>query len=200
VLVSPNPAVVLLAHLLHPLRGLQPESAAATVIQPVSLYGTPGLEELFEHTRQIVALGERRQTPLFGGQLAFNLMPSTADSAAIEETLGAVLKETGERPAVAVQVIQGAVFHSLSVSLYVRLGGKATAQSLRKTLAAHPYLEAAEHPKHLGPIDAAAQGKVIFGTVRKDAAGGFWLWAVMDNLTRGGALNALEIVEALHQE
>ena len=31
--------------------------------------------------------------------------------------------------------------------------------------------------------------------VRKDDTGGFWLWAVMDNLTRGGALNAIEIAE-----
>jgi aspartate-semialdehyde dehydrogenase len=38
---------------------------------------------------------------------------------------------------------------------------------------------------------------VIFGTVRKATDGGFWLWAVMDNLTRGGALNAVEIAEAV---
>ena len=57
--------------------------------------------------------------------------------------------------------------------------------------------EAADRPKHLGPIEAAASDKVIFGTVRKDDTGGFWLWAVMDNLTRGGALNAVEIAEAV---
>jgi aspartate-semialdehyde dehydrogenase len=55
-----------------------------------------------------------------------------------------------------------------------------------------------DKPRLLGPIDAAASDKVLFGTVRKDeAAGGLWLWAVMDNLTRGGALNAIEIAEAL---
>ena len=49
------------------------------------------------------------------------------------------------------------------------------------------------------PIEEVTVGdKVLFGTVRKDeAAGGLWLWAVMDNLTRGGALNAIEIAEAL---
>lgn len=194
VLLSPHPAVVLLAHLLHPLRGLQLESAAATVIQPASMFGTPGLEELFEQTRQIVAMTERRQTPVFGAQLAFNMLPTTADALPLTELLGQVM---GDAPPVALQVVQGGVFHSLAVSLYVRLGGKATVQSLRKALAAHPYVEVAERPKHLGPIDAAAQDKVILGTIRKDAAGGFWIWAVMDNLTRGGALNAIEIVEGL---
>jgi aspartate-semialdehyde dehydrogenase len=202
VLLSPHPAVVLLAHLLHPLRGLPLESAAATVIQPASVFGTPGLEELFEQTRQIVTMSDRRQTPVFGAQLAFNMLPTSADALPLTELLKQVMGEgiRGKAP-VALQVVQGGVFHSLAVSLYVRpdgkATGKATVQSLRKALLAHPYLEAADRPKHLGPTDAAAQDKVILGTVRKDATGGFWIWAVMDNLTRGGALNAVEIVEGL---
>jgi aspartate-semialdehyde dehydrogenase len=198
VLVSPHPAVVLLAHLLHPLRALQLEAAAATVIQPASLFGTPGLEELFEQTRQIVAMSDRRQTPVFGAQLAFNMLPTTADTLPLAEILGQVMET---KTPVAVQVLQGGVFHSLAVSLHVRLGAKATVQSVRKALTAHTYLEPANRPKHLGPIDAAAQDKVILGTIRKeerkDATDGFWVWAVMDNLTRGGALNAIEIVECL---
>lgn len=194
VLLSPHPAVVLLAHLLHPLRDLRPESAVATVILPASMSGNPGLEELFEQTRQIVAMSERRTTPVFGAQLSFNLLPTTADALPLTEMLQTVL---GGAPPVALQVVQGGVFHSLSASLYVRFGAKATVQAVRKAFAAHPHLEIADRPKLLGPIDAAASGKVIFGAVQKDAADGFWLWAVMDNLTRGGALNAIEIVEGL---
>jgi aspartate-semialdehyde dehydrogenase len=206
VLVSPHPAVVLLAHLLHPLRGMATESMTATVIQPASMSGNPGLEELFEQTRQIVAMAERRPTSIFGAQLAFNLLPTPADSLPLAATLQRVLGdlvEPGEaggqagQPSLAIQLLQGGVFHSLSASVYLRLDGKATVQSVRKALAAHPYLEPADRPKHLGPIDAAAHDRVLFGNVRKDVAGGFWLWAVMDNLTRGGALNAVEIVEGL---
>ena len=193
-LVSPHPAVILLAHLLHPLRDLHPESLVATVIQPASMSGNPGLEELFEQTRQIVAMTARRPTPVFGTQLSFNLLPTTADALPLAETLRAVL---GEPPQVVLQVVQGGIFHCLSVSLHVRLAGSPGTSSLRKALAGHRYLEVADRPRLLGPIDAAASDKVIFGSVRKDAAGGFWLWAVMDNLTRGGALNAVEIVEGL---
>jgi len=202
VLLSPHPAVVLLAHLLHPLRALQLEAATATVIQPASMAGTPGLEELFEQTRQIVMMTERKQTTIFGAQLSFNLLPATVAPLPLAELLGRVM----EVPAPATfQILQGGIFHSLAVSLYVRLGAKATVQSVRKALAAHTYLEAASRPKLLGPIESAAQDKVIFGSIRKeerkearkDAADGFWLWAVMDNLTRGGALNAIEIVEGL---
>jgi len=190
VLLSPHPGVVLLAHLLHALRELQVEEAVATLIQPASMRDDAGLEELFEQTRQIVAMTRRSPAPVFGAQLALNLLPVPLPADPLTGQLQAVLPGMP----LAVQILQGAVFHSVSASLYVRCAGSPTLQAIRKALADHPHLEAADKPKHLGPIDAAASDKVIYGNVRKDeAGGGFWLWAVMDNLTRGGALNALEI-------
>lgn len=190
VLVSPHPAVVLLAHLLHPLRGLDPEEAVATVIQPVSMRDDAGLEELFEQTRQIIAMTRRSPTPVFGTQLSFNVLPTPLSPDPLAAQLQAVLGG----PPVALQILQGAVFHSVSASLYVRFAGQVSPAAVRKALSLSPLLEVADKPKHLGPIDAAASDKVIYGNVRKDeAGGGLWLWAVMDNLTRGGALNAIEI-------
>jgi aspartate-semialdehyde dehydrogenase len=195
VVLSPHPAVVLLAHLLHPLRGLAPEEVVATVIQPASMRDEGGLEELFENTRQIVAMTRRTPTPVFGTQLAFNLLPAPLPADPVAAQLQAVLADA---PPVALQLLQGAVFHSVSASLYVRCAGNPSQPALRKALSASPILELADKPRLLGPIDAAASDKVLFGTVRKDeVGGGFWLWAVMDNLTRGGALNAIEIAEAL---
>ena len=190
VLLSPHPGVVLLAHLLDALRELKVEEAVATLVQPASMRDDAGLEELFEQTRQIVAMTRRSPTPVFGAQLAFNLLPVPLPADPLTGQLQAVLPGMP----LALQILQGGVFHSVSASLYVRCAGSPTPQAIRKALAGHPHLEAADRPKHLGPIDAAASDKVIYGSVRKDeAGGGFWLWAVMDNLTRGGALNALEI-------
>jgi aspartate-semialdehyde dehydrogenase len=190
VLLSPHPGVVLLAHLLHALRGLAVEEAVATLIQPASMRDDAGLEELFEQTRQIVAMTRRTPTPVFGAQLSFNLLPAPLPADPVAGQLQAVLPGMP----LALQILQGGVFHSVSASLYVRCAGSPTLQAVRKALAGHPHLEAADKPKLLGPIDAAASGNVIYGNVRKDeAGGGFWLWAVMDNLTRGGALNAIEI-------
>jgi aspartate-semialdehyde dehydrogenase len=190
VLLSPHPGVVLLAHLLDALRELKVEEAVATLIQPASMRDDAGLEELFEQTRQIVAMTRRSPTPVFGAQLSFNLLPVPLPADPLTGQLQAVLPGMP----LALQILQGGVFHSVSASLYVRCAGSPTLQAIRKALADHPHLEAADRPKHLGPIDAAASDKVIYGNVRKDeAGGGFWLWAVMDNLTRGGALNALEI-------
>ncbi|HSN88558.1 MAG TPA: hypothetical protein VL025_17485 [Thermoanaerobaculia bacterium] len=191
-LLSPHPAVVLLAHLLHPLRDLDPREAVATLIQPASLRDDAGIEELFEQTRSIVAMTQRNPSPVFGPQLSVNLLPTQLPTDPVAAGLHAVLAGP---PPVALQILQGGIFHSLSASLFVRLGGSPSVQAVRKALSENPHLEAADRPKHLGPIEAAASDKVIFGSVRKDEAGGFWLWAVMDNLTRGGALNAIEIAE-----
>jgi aspartate-semialdehyde dehydrogenase len=198
VLLSPHPGVVLLASVLHALRSLGPEEAVATLIQPASVRDDAGIEELFEQTRQIVAMTGRTATPVFGAQLAFNLLPAPLAADPVAAQLHAVLAGTPTPPTVALQILQGAVFHSLSASLYVRCRESAGPQAVRKMLAAHPHLEAADKPRLLGPADAAASDKILYGNVRKDeAGGGLWLWAVMDNLTRGGALNAIAIAEAV---
>ncbi len=198
VLLSPHPGAVLLAHLLHALRELQLSEAVATLVQPASMRDEPGIEELFEQTRQIVAMTRRQPTPVFGAQLSFNLLPTPLPADPVAAQLGAVLAGSPPAPPVALQILQGAVFHSVSASLYIRCAGDPSVQAIRKALSGHVPLEAADKPRLFGPVDAAASDKVLYGSVRKDeAGGGFWLWAAMDNLTRGGALNAIEIAEAV---
>lgn len=192
-LLSPHPAVVLLAHVLAPLRSFQPVDLVATLIQPASTQGDPGIQELFEQTREIVAMIGRSPTPVYGAQLSFNLLPTASETLPLSELLQKVVPEM---PPIPVQVLQGGVFHGLAASLYVRFGGSPTPKAIRKALAANPHVEIAGDPGHLGPVDSATSDKVLLGTVRQDSAGGFWFWAVMDNLTRGSALNAIEIAEA----
>ncbi|MES1245252.1 MAG: Asd/ArgC dimerization domain-containing protein [Acidobacteriota bacterium] len=192
-LVSPHPAVVLLAHVLNPLRPMQPVDLVGTVIQPASAQGDPGIQELFEQTREIVAMIGRTPTPVYGAQLSFNLLPTAADSLPLSDLLQKVVPEMPPAP---LQMVQGGIFHGMAVSLHVRFGGSTTPQALRKALTASSYVEMAEDPKHLGPIDSGSSDKVLVGAIRPDQAGGFWFWAVMDNLTRGTALNAIEIAEA----
>ncbi|HEX9668680.1 MAG TPA: Asd/ArgC dimerization domain-containing protein [Thermoanaerobaculia bacterium] len=196
VVLSPHPAVILLAHLLWPLRAVGVEEAVATLVQPASMQGQPGLEEMFEQTRQIVTMTARRPSPIFGHQLAFNLLPHPGPLEPIAAELAAVLR--GE-PVVSLNVVQGGVFHSFSASLYLRCAADPGPKAIRRALSEHPQIELADDPKRLGPIEVPGSDKVVVGAVRKETggAGGYWLWAVMDNLTRGGAVNAVEIAAAL---
>ena len=193
-LVSPHPGLVLLAHVLAPLRSFQPVDLVATLIQPASTQGDAGIQELFDQTREIVAMVGRSPMPVYGTQLSFNLLPTASEGLPLSPMLQKILPET---PPIPLHVLQGGIFHGLAASLYVRFGGNPNPKAIRKALSANPHVEIAEDPGHLGPIDSATSDKVILGTVREDAAGGFWFWVVMDNLTRGTALNAIEIADAV---
>lgn len=193
-LLSPHPAAVLLSHLIAPLRGLGIEEAVATAVQPASLYDDPGFEELFGQVRQILTMASRKPTAVFGTQLAFNLLPSALPAEPVIAQLDAVLAHD---PPVSLQLLQGGVFHSVSASLYLRCNDRPGPKAVRRLLGQSPYVELVRKPAQLGPIDSAAHDKILVGAVQEDphTPGGLWIWAVMDNLVRGGALNALEIAE-----
>ncbi|HZI63277.1 MAG TPA: Asd/ArgC dimerization domain-containing protein, partial [Thermoanaerobaculia bacterium] len=194
VLISPHPGAVALAHLLFPLQPLGLESAVATLVQPVSMREEPALHELFEQTRRILSFSDQRPG-MFGKQLAFNLLPAAAAANLTGELSGLV----GGELELAVQVVQGGVFHGFALSVYTRFGGDPGLAAVREALRRHPHLELVRRPELLGPIDAAGKDAVLVGLIEPEPrrAGGYWLWAVMDNLTRGGALNALEIAAAV---
>jgi aspartate-semialdehyde dehydrogenase len=198
-LVSPHPAAVLLAHLLQPLAALcEVRQVTATVLQPTSMYDEPGIEGLFEQTRQIVAMTARRRSPVFGpAQVAFNLLPAAQGEAAAASVAAALASVLPAAPRLALQILQAGVFHGLAVSLHVSTDDAPSLPALRKALTAGPYVAVAEDARHLGPIDAAGSDKVLLGPLRRDSHG-FWIWAAMDNLTRGGALNAVEIAAEVH--
>jgi aspartate-semialdehyde dehydrogenase len=200
VLVSPHPAAIALSYLLAPLGALGPESAVATVVEPVSMLGDRGLEDLLGQTRDILAMAGERRESVFERQLAFNLYPSeragSGELAALVRGVGG-----GEVP-LAVHSMQGAVFHGMSVSLFVRFEDDPGEEAVREALEDQARVSVGdvdvgggELPGSPGPIDAAAREEVLVGSVRADAGspGGYWIWAVMDNLTRGGAANAVEV-------
>lgn len=198
VLLSPHPGAVLLAHLLQAVLPFSPQAAVATLVQPASHLGKSGLDELFEQTRSILAFAQRRPEAVFGRQLAFNLYPPPAGAGG---DLEAVVRQClGRELPVAVQLLQGGVFHGMAASLHVQLEEDPGLRSLREALAAHPDLHLeAEGDLDPGPVDAANRPGVLASGVRPagDAPGAYWIWAVMDNLTTGGALNAAAIAEAV---
>jgi len=199
-LVSPHPGAVLLAHLLHPLRRFGPGSATAVVVQPGSFRDEAGLDELFGQARNIVAMRSQDEPAVFGRQLAFNLLPTPVSGPPVADQVRVVLGGGAAGLPLAVRVLQGAVFHGISAAVHLRLDRPADPEAVREALGEHPLNRLVEDSELLGPIDAAASDEVLIGGVEAVApahGGGIWLWAVMDNLTRGGALNAVAILERL---
>ena len=195
VLLSPHPGAVLLAHLLFPLRSLGLRRAAATLLQPISVFPAEALEQLFEQARALLTFQPVIESPYWQRQLAFNVvaMETTADIVLAE--VDAVL---GRGPAVSAQVLQAGVFHGFAASVHLDCDPDPGAAALRDAYSGRPSVRWADE-EPLGPVDAAASPDVLLGHLRPEEGrpGSYWLWAVMDNLTRGGAANAIELGQAL---
>ncbi len=194
-LVSPHPAAVALALILDPLATLGPQRVAATALMPVSAAGDAGLDELFEQTRAILAFSGTPKGKLFPTQIAFNLLPAAEEGGIAAAGARAAL---GAEYPIALQLLQGGVFHSVALSLHVELGDVVAAAELRRRIARSPAVSAVRDPRRLGPVAAAGEELLLLGEVRESGPpGGYWIWAAMDNLLRGGVLNALALARQL---
>jgi len=195
-LSSPHPGTIVLAHLLHPLLSYRPYRAVATLLEPVSTAGKAGLDEMLAQTRGVLTFQSQPPRDVLPAQLAFNALPGAAPAEAMKAQLGAVL---GADVGASLQAVRVGVFHGYAVSLYVDLDEDPGVEAIAGALAAHPVNEIAVDPELLGPIDAAARDQVLIGPVSAEPGrpGGYHLWAAMDNLTCGGAGNAVAILEAV---
>lgn len=193
-IVSPDASTIMIAHLLAPLADLEVLRTEGHLMFPASARGQQALDELFNQTRAILAMNSERPETVFGAQLAFNLLPFSYDWELKASELARVL---GHEVELSVDATQAGVFHSLSASLLIRVERKATPEEVLERLSQSPYLERSEEPTTLGPIDAASSDRVLFTSPVAFGPRGdsFRVRTVMDNLTRGGALNALGVAE-----
>jgi aspartate-semialdehyde dehydrogenase len=195
VLVSPHPVALPLALILHEIGRLSPvELCTATVVQPASEFEQAGVEEL---ARQTVSVLNIQSVPheVFDRQLAFNLYPAVDRN---EELVVAQVKTlTDARAELAVLITQGTIFHGHTFSLFVKTREPLDTAKVVEALQRNPALVFAEGDQQFGTIDAAGKDEVLIAEVRADPSirGGFWVWAVCDNLRRGSALNAILLAE-----
>ncbi len=194
-LLCPHPAAVLLSHLVHPLRAFGPRRAVGTILEPASLEGKEALDEVFEQTRAILSFTPDQPREVFATQMAFNVIPGRRG----EHVAGHVAALVGGEIEVYVQLLRCGVFHSFGASVHLTLTEDPGEKAVREALAAHPLNDASPDPDLLGMIDATGHDEVLLGPVEAVAGlpGTYRIWAVMDNLTCGAAVNALHILEAV---
>jgi len=194
-LLCPHPAAVLLSHLVYPLRAYGPRRAVGTFLEPASTEGKQALDEVFEQTRAILSFSSDQPREIFSTQMAFNVIPGRRG----EHVAGQVAALVGGEIEIYVQLLRCGVFHSFGASVHLTLTRDPGEEAVRKALAAHPGNDASPDPDLLGMIDAAGRDEVLIGPVEgvSGLPGTYRIWAVMDNLTCGAAVNALHILEAV---
>ncbi|MFP5245184.1 MAG: Asd/ArgC dimerization domain-containing protein, partial [Thermoanaerobaculia bacterium] len=194
-LVSPHPVAIPIALILHQIRTLSPiEICTATVVQPASEFEQEGVEELAQQTISVLNIQSVPKT-IFDRQLAFNLYPATERN---EEFIVSQVKAlTDPRAEIALLITQGTIFHGHTFSLFIRTKESLDEQQIVSALKANPALVMPEGDQQFGTIDAAGKDEVLIAEVRSDPSirGGFWVWAVCDNLRRSSALNAVLVAE-----
>jgi aspartate-semialdehyde dehydrogenase len=132
---------------------------------------------------------------VFDRQLAFNLYPALEHN---EEFIVTQVKSlTDARAQLALLITQGTIFHGHTFSLFFRTREELSREAITDALRANPALVLPEGDQQFGTIDAAGKDEVLIAEVRPDPTirGGFWVWAVCDNLRRSSALNAVLVAE-----
>jgi aspartate-semialdehyde dehydrogenase len=194
-LISPHPAAIPIALILHQIERIsRVESCTATVVQPASESGQLGVEELARQTISVLNIQTVPQE-VFDRQLAFNLYPAPERN---EEYIASQIRAlTDPTTQLALLMTQGTIFHSHTFSLFVRTKDDLSVERITTSLRENAAIAFAEGDQAFGTIDAAGKDEVLIAEVRPDASirGGFWVWAVCDNLRRSSALNAVLIAE-----
>ena len=193
-LVSPHPVAIPIALILNQIATLGAiESCTATVVQPASEF-QGGVEELAKQTISVLNI-QTVPKEIFDRQLAFNLYPATENNEAM--IVAQVRALVAARAELALLVTQGTIFHSHTFSLFIRTKETLARESIIAALQNNPAIALQEGDQQFGTIDAAGKDEVLVAEVRPDASirGGFWVWAVCDNLRRSSALNAVLVAE-----
>ena len=193
--VSPHPVAIPIAIILNQIERLSHvEICTASVVQPASEFEQPGVEELAKQTVSVLNTQSVPQN-VFDRQLAFNLYPAPGRN---EEFITSQIRDLTNRDTqLAILVMQGTIFHGHTFSLFVRTKEELDVDRITAALRANAAIAFAEGDQSFGTIDAAGKDEILIAEVRPDAAipGGFWVWAVCDNLRRGSALNAVLVAE-----
>lgn len=209
-IANPHPVTIILSSLLHRLIakfGLA--KAVAFVLQPVSAFDESGIEELASQSTAMLS-GASPNREVFREQIAFNILSHTeapdANGFTPEErqVIAEVKRVLGlpDLP-LSLSVIQAPVFHTYSIMAYVEPAAETNIQDLERIYKESPLFKiGAPSPScPVSCLSVAGKEQIFIGQIKKEESfpNAFWIWTVTDNLTRGSALNALEIARTLYE-
>lgn len=200
--VNPHPATIVLGRLLSRIQAAYPVlTAVATVLEPASERGAAGVTELQEQTVGLLNF-QGVEHRVFGGQLAFNLLPETPTAQRVESLVRRQLTALlGDRlPTLGLAALQAPVFHSHGFSMFLQVAGSPSVEAIGRCLESSGKTVIVHSAKGLAPSPVTVVGSDAVHVARLEAdpglPGAFFLWAVADNL-RLSAGNALQIAENL---
>jgi aspartate-semialdehyde dehydrogenase len=207
-IANPHPATIVLAHLLSTLgAGFGVAKAMSVVLEPVSAYAEEGIQELAEQSYALLGSSALKKR-VFRDQVAFNLLTHTTKPdpngfSPLENRIAAEVRRVlaPAPPPLSLSIILAPVFHTYSIMTHFELRRDVSAADVEGCLKTNDIFQpvTAGEAAAITPASVAGKDRIHLGPVKKDPAiaGGFWVWAVADNLTVGSGLNAYGIARAL---
>lgn len=205
VIANPNCSTIMLLTALSPLHeSIGIKGVIVTTYQAVSGAGAAGLAELRSQTRAALA-GIDRAPGVFPVSCAFNVFehesaidPQTGFNGEESKMIVESRKILGT-PALPVLAtcVRVPVERAHSQSVIVELGRPAGVDEIRAILAAVPGVRLHEGPSPLNPRAVAGGDEVVVGRIRIDPDDPCRavLWICCDQLRKGAALNAIQIMD-----
>ena len=207
IIANPNCSTIQLVPVLdtiHKLAGLK--HVVVSTYQSVSGAGKNALDELWSQTIAICNQ-QAMSVEAFQHQIAFNCIPQidvvledgyTKEEYKIINESRKILGLPDLR--ITATAVRVPVFFSHAESVFVETERELSPQDLAKALSQCPgiavHSASDEYPMQ---IDVAGQDEIHVGRIRRDTsvAHGLSLWVVADNVRKGAALNAVQIMEEL---
>ena len=211
IIANPNCSTIIMnlavwpLHTVHPVRRI-----VVSTYQAASGAGAAAMEELRHQTEQVLA-GYEPEPDIFPHPVAFNVFShntpigddgyNTEERKMIEET-----RKIFGAPDLAVTAtcIRVPVMRAHAESINLTFENPISAKEVRDILSQAPGIEIVddiEQGRFPMPIDASGEDKVLVGRIRQDASQpdgrGIELFVCGDQLRKGAALNAIQILELL---
>lgn len=208
IIANPNCTTIPIAVALKPIYDAVGISRInVSTYQSVSGTGKEGMAELSEQSRQLLA-DQPISPKVYSQQIAFNVLPHIDDfqeNGYTHEEMKIVLEMqkifNDKSLAINPTAVRVPVFCGHAASVHLETKDKISVEQALKLLddASGVKLMTGQFPYATPVQDAAGKDDVYVGRVREDISHekGLNLWIVSDNLRKGAALNAIQIIEHL---
>ena len=212
VIANPNCTTAIMAVAVYPLhkaKGLK--RLIASTYQAASGGGAPAMQELLDQTREVLNGAERVEPKVMAQQIAFNLFPHI-DSFQPNGYTKEELKMVNETRKImhipnlmlTCTSVRVPVLRAHSESLNLEFENEITPEEAREILSKAPGVIVRDDPANKiypMPIDATGKYDVLVGRIRQDISRndkrGLEIFVSGDQLLKGAALNAVQILETL---
>lgn len=206
IIANPNCTTIQMVVALNPLHRISPiRRVHVSTYQAASGAGSRAMDELVQQHADISA-GKTPVVERFAHQLAYNVIPHIdvfTDNGYTREEMKMYheTKKIMHAPDIEVSAtcVRVPVMRAHSEAIWVETERQISVDEARKAFATAPGVVLVDDPAALAypmPLNAAGSDPVYVGRVRRDLAGpGLSFWTVSDQLRKGAALNAVQIVQ-----